>query len=80
MQAPLYGARMFKMTEDTYHAARDEYLGLCLSCKSWRESTEPDAENYRCGDCGRKQVQGIDNLLICGQVEIVEPGEEDTVL
>ena len=64
--------QVFKITESDYLMHRDEYNGICLLCGEirWGE-TEPDAENYPCDACGKSSVQGIDNALVCGDIEII---------
>ena len=42
----------------------DEYIGFCLACGAEAYCVEPDAENYRCEDCGRNAVQGAENVLL----------------
>lgn len=71
---------MIKMNEETYKWLRDEDCGICLSCFTVRHGeTEPDAENYPCDNCGRMRVQGIDNILVCGLVDIDEDVTEPIV-
>ena len=59
------------ITEDEYHELQESYSGICLKCGEFREGdTEPDAEGYPCDSCGENAVQGIENALIAGNVEI----------
>jgi hypothetical protein len=61
------------MSEDEYSEHTDEYNGLCLACGAIREgSTEPDAENYPCEDCGQNKVVGMENALVMGLIEFSE--------
>lgn len=51
------------------HAARilergDDNTGICHACNAERDSTEPDARNYPCDDCGQHMVYGADETLI----------------
>jgi hypothetical protein len=62
---------MIKITEEEYENARNDYLGVCLACGEFRDNTEPDAEEYECDCCGEYKVQGIENALICGNIEII---------
>lgn len=58
------------MTEAEYRDVSDGYYGVCLACGELRESTEPDAENYPCPSCGEHRVQGIENALLSGNIDI----------
>lgn len=57
------------ITVEEYLEYREEYIGICLECGAERETCEPDADGYRCEDCGEHAVQGCDNLLAMGNVE-----------
>jgi hypothetical protein len=64
--------KTFKMSEGEYRDHRDEYNGLCIACGAVAYGdTEPDAENYKCEVCGKDRVQGIENLMIMGLIEII---------
>lgn len=60
----------FKMTEEEYleHVSNDE--GICLNCGEFRDSTEPDAENYPCEFCNENKVMGLELALIAGHIDI----------
>lgn len=45
-----------------------EYVGFCLNCGAERDCCEPDACNYECEECGKRQVFGAEELLIMGVV------------
>ena len=61
-----------EMTEDEYKEHQEGYDGICLNCASFRYGdTEPDAEEYHCEFCESDEVQGIENALISGNIEIV---------
>lgn len=62
-----------KLTEDEYIALTEGYVGLCDNCGEEQGScVEPDAERYLCEACGRREVYGVEQLLLLGQVEITE--------
>lgn len=63
---------MIKITESHYNYLRGEYFGICLACRHEQDSCEPDAENYKCEECGESQVQGIENLLVMEMIELTE--------
>ena len=53
-----------------YNRMRGEYIGICLACEAERESTEPDACDYPCEECGEPRVFGIEELLLMGEIDI----------
>ena len=60
-----------KMSAKKYEMLREEYSGICTNCKEIAHGdTEPDAEDYECENCGERCVQGIENLLIMGEIEV----------
>ena len=66
------------MTNNEFLEHRDEYDGLCLSCHGIKSGgTEPDAEGYHCEECGRGAVQGMENALLDGNIELVDDEEGD---
>ena len=63
----------FELTEADYRSNANMYIGLCLNCGQERETCEGDARNYPCDDgCGQNEVFGTEELLVMGQIEIVE--------
>jgi hypothetical protein len=64
---------MVEMTEQEYMAESESYSGFCLGeCKSiTRGQCEPDAEAYKCPECGGNTVYGIEQLLMLGLVSFV---------
>ena len=66
-----------KMSAEEYQQHCDDSDGVCLECGAVSfGGTEPDAENYPCEECGESQVQGIENCMIDGTIEITEDGDE----
>jgi len=63
---------MFRMTVEDYHCNEDNYIGLCLNCGAEKDSCEPDARKYLCDNCGAHEVYGTPELLIMGEIEIIE--------
>ena len=47
-------------------AQRDEHEGFCTACGADADGVEPDAQNYRCEECGAMQVFGAAELLMHG--------------
>ena len=68
---------MIKVTEEQFHALREDSMGICLNCKEEQDCCEPDARNYLCEYCGKKKVFGIEELLIMGLIEIIPEPELD---
>lgn len=42
----------------------DDCVGFCLACGNEQGGVEPDAEGYRCEECGERSVWGADQILI----------------
>jgi len=62
-----------EMTESEYEDYCESSCGVCLACGEIKEGDcEPDAEGYECDSCGEMQVQGIENALVDGKIEIVD--------
>jgi hypothetical protein len=38
--------------------------GFCASCGEYHEYVEPDAQNYECGSCGRREVYGCELIMV----------------
>jgi hypothetical protein len=66
---------MFQMTEEQYSDLRDESSGMCLKCKAEAYNVEPDARHYECEECGAREVFGIEELLLMGEIEFVSASE-----
>jgi hypothetical protein len=58
------------LTEDDILAAVEEStfglsdVGFCLDCGAERYQTEPDARNYPCEECGKRNVYGAQEILL----------------
>lgn len=63
---------MIKVTESDL---LDGTLGACLACGKMADGCEPDARNYECECCGKRQVFGLEELLVMGKIEIA--GDDD---
>lgn len=65
------------MTAAEFNAMRGSYSGICVACGAVREgSTEPDAEQYPCGQCRENKVLGADNAVIMGYIIVDTTSEE----
>jgi hypothetical protein len=63
----------FPITADDYQEACDGSGGICLACGEFTlGGVEPDAEGYHCEFCGESRVEGIENALIAGRIEIIQ--------
>lgn len=63
---------MIKLTERQYLDADESNTGFCLACKAEAGPVEPDARRYLCEVCGKRQVYGVSELLIMGQLDITD--------
>lgn len=43
-----------------------ENPGFCLACGNQQDGCEPDAREYKCEDCGERQVYGAQEVLLMG--------------
>jgi hypothetical protein len=50
--------------------------GACLACGERAYGVEPDARRYKCESCGAFEVYGLEELLIMGNIELVD-GEDE---
>ena len=45
-------------------AAVEHHYGFCRACGRKHKAIDPDARNYVCEACGRKQVFGAEELVL----------------
>lgn len=66
----------FELTEEQMQEAVFglDSPGRCVECGEEVNGVEPDAREYRCPNpnCGELSVYGLEELLLMGQVKIVE--------
>ena len=43
--------------------------GFCIACGEEAYGVEPDARNYECESCGKRQVYGAAEIAMMGLVE-----------
>ena len=61
------------VSEAEYLRHVDEYDGICLACGKWKYGgVEPDAQGYKCPECGEHQVMGAEDALLMGDIEVEE--------
>lgn len=63
---------IIKLTLEEVQDLQNDYCGICRNCQEIADCVEPDASNYFCDSCEKKEVFGIDNLLLMGDIDIVE--------
>ena len=51
--------------------------GRCRACGAESSCTEPDARNYTCESCGAKEVFGLEELLIMGELELQTDNDDE---
>lgn len=62
-----------KMTTEEYLEMENSFQGFCTTCKKWtRPTTESDARDYDCPECGENTVIGAGEALIEGLLIITE--------
>ena len=44
--------------------------GFCVACGAETDGCEPDARNYKCEECGKRQVFGAEEIMIMGGFNI----------
>ena len=50
--------------------------GGCIACGHVQEhGVEPDARNYRCEECLRYEVYGLEELCLMDQIDIIDEDE-----
>ena len=54
----------------------DENEGICVVCGNRQGGCEPDAEKYVCEDCGREEVYGLEQAVLCGLVDVASDDGE----
>jgi tRNA(Ile2) C34 agmatinyltransferase TiaS len=64
------------MTDIRYYATLEEVEqadeaqeGICRACGEHSSGVEPDAEGYKCENCGEPRVYGAGEFLLRGWVE-----------
>ena len=53
-----------KLYDEAFAAAEEgTNEGFCLSCGQRHQGVEPDACNYSCNRCGKREVYGAEEIL-----------------
>ena len=55
---------MFDFTLEEIEDMLESNEGICTECGAIRSCVEPDAEGYKCEECGENAVMGIELALI----------------
>jgi hypothetical protein len=58
----------YSFTLEEIQEAAEEDSGFCIACGALRDSCEPDAREYKCEECGARQVYGAEELALMGRV------------
>lgn len=56
------------MTERTFRERANDMEGVCLACGEDAYMVEPDARRYICESCGKREVYGLEELLLMGEI------------
>lgn len=63
--------KVFSQEEFKEHIREDH--GICLKCHEVHyEPVEPDAESYKCQECGAMAVMGLEFALVAGYVDVAD--------
>lgn len=41
-----------------------ENPGFCIACGADHDGCEPDARNYKCYECGKREVYGAEQVML----------------
>lgn len=69
--------RTFRMTEEEYADGAEGNEGRCLACGAARGECEPDARGYPCEECGAALVYGLEELMMMGRIDLVDPDDDE---
>lgn len=67
------------MTEFLYREFQNDHAGVCVKCNAVNFEVEPDACGYECEDCGKFAVYGIEQLMVCGKIDLTEDDSKVTL-
>lgn len=64
-----------KMLEEIYRDHSESYDGYCSRCDEITTDggVEPDARGYPCVECAGRTVMGVEEALMMGKIEFVDP-------
>lgn len=54
----------------------EDHAGICLSCGEIASGCEPDARNYVCESCGAHEVFGMEEALLMGRINLIDPDND----
>jgi Zn finger protein HypA/HybF involved in hydrogenase expression len=63
---------IISITEEEFTLAVEDLGGWCISCGEEAYGVEPDAREYKCEACGKRQVYGAEELLLMGQIFFID--------
>lgn len=60
------------MTIEQYMTHTEQYSGYCSSCDAITADSgvEPDAEGYKCEECGENTVCGVEQAVLKGLIQL----------
>lgn len=64
--------RQICLTIDEYHTDSEDGTGYCLNCGEPGGYCEPDAEKYKCENCGKLELYGVELLLVMGRIDLAD--------
>lgn len=70
-----------QLTVEMFHDLQDGH-GVCTECNFISRGeygyVEPDAENYKCPECGEEAVEGLESALFSATIIIVDSPDEES--
>ena len=54
-----------RFTLEEIQEADNEMAGFCIACGAYRDGCEPDARQYACEECGKREVYGAQEIALC---------------
>ncbi len=61
-----------EMSSEEFVEVTEAYEGFCVVCGETASGVEPDAREYICECCGQPGVFGLEELMMMGDVELID--------
>ena len=67
------GSKKLQYVNATMEDVYEGTVGGCMACGELKYGgVEPDARGYECDECGDSEVYGLEELVIMGQLNLVD--------
>lgn len=70
---------MILCTEEEFRDLCNDIAGVCLNCHHVSYGVEPDAERYKCDNCGERRVFGMEAALMMGALDLVDDSNQSSI-